>query len=108
MEDSTSPRPAGPMATITRKQPITEYHPVVQKLIESGYTPKVGIEAVERCGSNVVECLDYLMDYEAEGDLFQSSRREPLTLELMEHPLQQRLILASFPGPPLGTKLGNC
>lgn len=55
---------------ITQKQPVDEFHPTVQELIEVGYGVKQSVEAVER-HEGLEEAMDYLLSLAKEGGVFQ-------------------------------------
>ncbi len=71
----TPPSGSTTKVSVTTRQPITEFHPVVLELTDVGYPKEQAIEAVERCGSDVQACIDYILAQEAEGEgeLFRSS-----------------------------------
>ena len=57
---------------ITQKQPVDEYHPTVQQLLEAGYDVEQSIEAVEHHDS-LERAMDYLLNLEGEGEIFHRS-----------------------------------
>ena len=57
---------------VTQKQPVDEYHPTVQQLLEAGYDVEQSIEAVEHQDS-LEGAMDYLLSLEGEGEIFHRS-----------------------------------
>jgi len=57
---------------VTQKEPVDEYHPTVQQLLEAGYDVEQSIEAVER-HEGVQEVMDYLLSLEGGGEIFQAT-----------------------------------
>ena len=54
---------------VTRKQPVNEFHPTVQELVEAGYSMEQSIEAVEH-HEDVEGAMDYLLRLEGEEGIF--------------------------------------
>ncbi len=67
--------PSGPTAkvSVTTPQPTTEFPPVVLDLIDAGYSKEQAMEAVEKCGTEVLPCMDYLMAQDGEVEDLQAS-----------------------------------
>ena len=57
---------------VTQKQPVDEFDPTVQELVEAGYSMEQSIEAVER-HEDVKGAMDYLLRLEGGGGIFQVS-----------------------------------
>ena len=57
---------------VTQKEPVDEYHPTVQQLLDAGYDVEQSIEAVER-HEGVQEAMDYLLSLEGGGEIFQAT-----------------------------------
>ena len=57
---------------VTQKEPVDEYHPIVQQLLETGYDVEQSIEAVEHHES-IEGAMDYLLSLEVEGEIFHKS-----------------------------------
>ena len=57
---------------VTQKQPVEEYHPLVQQLLEAGYDVEQSIEAVEHHES-IEGAMDYLLSLGGEGEIFHKS-----------------------------------
>ena len=57
---------------IVYKQPVDEFHPTVQQLIELGYDVQQSFEAVEHHES-LEGAMDYLLSLEEEGEIFHRS-----------------------------------
>ena len=57
---------------VTQKQPVDEYHPIVQQLLEAGYDVQQSIEAVERHES-LERAMNYLLFLEGDGGIFHRS-----------------------------------
>ena len=57
---------------VTQKQPVDEFHPTVQELVEAGYSLEKCIEAVE-CHQGLEGAMDYLLSLDKEGGIFQTS-----------------------------------
>ena len=72
---------------ITQKQPVDEFHPTVQDLIEVGYSVKQSVEAVER-HKGLEEALDYL----AQDQLNEKQEETFDNLTNCDHPQQPTLI----------------
>ena len=51
------------------KQPVDEFHPTVQELVEAGYDVEQSIEAVEH-NESLEGAMDYLLNREEEGEIF--------------------------------------
>ena len=60
---------------VTQKQPVDEYHPTVQQLLEAGYDVEQSIEAVEHHES-LEGAMDYLLSLEEEGEIFHRSTQD--------------------------------
>ena len=60
---------------ITQKQPVDEFHPTVQELIEVGYSVKQSVEAVER-HEGLEEAMDYLLGLAKDGGVFQETKSD--------------------------------
>ena len=86
---------------VTQKQPVDEFHPTVQELVEAGYNVEQSIEAVEH-SEELEEAMDYLLSLEGEGGVFQSSAsmlteekhryQEEREIESMEESQQERVL----------------
>jgi len=86
---------------VTQKQPVDEFHPTVQELVEAGYNVEQSIEAVEH-SEGLEEAMDYLLSLEGEGGVFQSSAlrfaeekrqyQEEREVEFMEETRQERVL----------------
>lgn len=57
---------------VTQKQPVDEFDPTVQELVEAGYSMEQSIEAVEH-HEDVMGAMDYLIRLEEGGGIFQVS-----------------------------------
>ena len=57
---------------VTQKQPVDEFDPTVQKLVEAGYSLEQSIEAVEH-HEELEGAMDYLLNLEGGGGIFQVS-----------------------------------
>ena len=60
---------------VTQKQPVDEYHPTVQQLLEAGYDVEQSIGAVEH-NENLEGAMDYLLNLEGEGEIFHGSTHD--------------------------------
>ena len=86
---------------VTQKQPVDEFHPTVQELVEAGFNVEQSIEAVEH-SEKPEEALDYLLSLGGEGGIFQASTsvlpeekhlyREEREVEFMEESQQERAL----------------
>ena len=56
-------------------QPVDEFHPTVQELIEVGYSVKQSVEAVKH-HEGLEEAMDYLLSLTKEGGVFQPSKSD--------------------------------
>ena len=82
---------------VTQKQPVDEYHPTVQQLLEAGYDVEQSIEAVEY--HEVLEgAMDYLLNLEEEGEIFHRSTQdeghqypEEREMEFVEESQEERM-----------------
>ena len=59
----------------TQIQPVDEFHPTVQELIEVGYSVKQSVEAVKH-HEGLEEAMDYLLSLAKEGGVFQPSKSD--------------------------------
>ena len=82
---------------VTQKQPVDEYHPTVQQLLEAGYDVEQSIEAVEH-HENLEGAMDYLLNREEEGEIFHRSTQdeghrysEEREMELVEESQEERM-----------------
>ena len=71
---------------VTHKQPVDEFHPTVQELVDAGYGIEESIEAADH-SENPEEALDYLLNLDGEGGMFQPSAS---VLAKEEHQDQER------------------
>ena len=60
---------------VTQKQPVDEFHPTVQELVETGYSLEQSIEAVEH-HEEVEGAMDYLLSLGGGGEIFQVSESD--------------------------------
>ncbi len=60
----TPPSGSTPKVSVTTRQLITEFHSVVLELTDAGYPKEQAIQAVERRGSDVQACIDYMLTLE--------------------------------------------
>ena len=60
---------------VIQKQPVDEYHPTVQQLLEAGYDVEQSIEAVEH-NESLEGAMDYLLSLEGEGEIFHRSTHD--------------------------------
>ena len=82
---------------VTQKQPVDEYHPTVQQLLEAGYDVEQSIGAVEH-NENLEGAMDYLLSLEGEGEIFHKSTQdeghrysEEREMELVEESQEERM-----------------
>ena len=68
---------------VTQKQPVDEYHPTVQQLLDVGYNVEQSIEAVENHES-LEGAMDYLLSLEGEGEIFHGSTQDEGHRKVME------------------------
>ena len=59
-------------AHVTQKQPVDEFHPTVQELVEAGYSVEQSIRAVEH-NDRLEGAMDYLLQSARGGGIFQAS-----------------------------------
>ena len=76
---------------VTQKQPVDEYHPTVQQLLEAGYDVEQSIEAVEH-HENLEGAMDYLLILEGEGEIFHGSTQDEgqREMEFVEESQEER------------------
>ena len=82
---------------VTQKQPVDEYHPTVQQLLEAGYDVEQSIGAVKH-NENLEGAMDYLLILEGEGEIFHGSTQdeghrysEKREMELVEESQEERM-----------------
>ena len=84
---------------VTQKQPVDEFDPTVQQLVEAGYNVNQSIEAMERY-EGLEEAMDYLLSLEGEGGTFWVSMPgkeelqypEKREVEFMEESQEERIL----------------
>ena len=59
-------------AHVTQKQPVDEFHPTVQQLVEAGFSVEQSIDAVEH-DDGLEGAMDYLLSRASGGGIFQTS-----------------------------------
>lgn len=78
---------------LSQKQPVDEFHPTVQELVEAGFSMEKCIEAVEHY-ETLEEAMDYLLSREGKGGIFQelliSERQHQHGAEMEDKSQQQR------------------